>query len=113
MADIGTTFNYEAARANFKLDVPANFNFAFDVLAKQAVSADKTALIAVATDGETAEEHSYASLEKASNQFANVLQDLGTQKGDFAFVMITRIPAFYHVLFGCMKAGVVAMPGTK
>ncbi|SVD89072.1 uncharacterized protein METZ01_LOCUS441926, partial [marine metagenome] len=36
MADIGTTFNYEAARANFKLDVPANFNFAFDVLAKQA-----------------------------------------------------------------------------
>ena len=113
MADIGTTFNYEAARANFKLDVPANFNFAFDVLAKQAVSADKTALIAVATDGETAEEHSYASLEKASNQFANVLQDLGTQKGDFAFVMITRIPAFYHVLFGCMKAGVVAMPGTN
>ena len=113
MADIGTTFNYEAARANFKLDVPANFNFAFDVLAKQAVSADKTALIAVATDGETAEEHSYASLEKASNQFANVLQDLGTKKGDFAFVMITRIPAFYHVLFGCMKAGVVAMPGTN
>ena len=113
MADIGTTFNYEAARANFNLDVPADFNFAFDVLAKQAVSEDKTALIAVATDGETAEEHSYASLEKASNQFANVLQDLGTQKGDFAFVMITRIPAFYHVLFGCMKAGVVAMPGTN
>ena len=113
MAEIGTTFNYETARANFKLDVPANFNFAFDVLAKQAVSADKTALIAVATDGETAEEHSYASLEKASNQFANVLQDLGTEKGDFAFVMITRIPAFYHVLFGCMKAGVVAMPGTN
>ena len=113
MADIGTTFDYEAARANFKLDVPANFNFAFDVLAKQAVSEDKTALIAVATDGETAEEHSYASLEKVSNQFANVLQDVGTQKGDFAFVMITRIPAFYHVLFGCMKAGVVAMPGTN
>ena len=113
MADIGTTFNYETARANFELDVPANFNFAFDVLAKQAVSADKTALIAVATDGETAEEHSYASLEKASNQFANVLQNLGTKKGDLAFVMITRIPAFYHVLFGCMKAGVVAMPGTN
>ena len=113
MAEIGTTFDYEAARKNFKLEVPADFNFAFDILTKQAASEDKTALIAVASDGESAEEHSYSSLEKASNQFANVLQNLGTQKGDFAFVMITRVPAFYHVLFGCMKTGVVAMPGTN
>ena len=113
MAEIGTTFDYEAERKNFKLEVPADFNFAFDVLTKQAASEDKTALIAVASDGESAEEHSYSSLEKTSNQFANVLQNLGAQKGDFAFVMITRVPAFYHVLFGCMKTGVVAMPGTN
>ena len=69
MAEIGTTFDYEAARKNFKLEVPADFNFAFDILTKQAASEDKTALIAVASDGESAEEHSYSSLEKASNQF--------------------------------------------
>ncbi|MBT3779901.1 MAG: AMP-binding protein [Rhodospirillaceae bacterium] len=107
------TFDYEAARANFKLDIPDDFNFAFDVLAKQAAEADKTALIAVANDGESAEEHSYGDLERASNQFAHVLKDIGAEKGDFAFVMITRIPAFYHALFGCMKMGVVAMPGTN
>ncbi len=107
------TFDYEAARAEFRLEIPENFNFAFDVLSKQAAEADKTALIAVAADGESAEEHSYRDLEDASNRFANVLQDLGTAKGDFAFVMITRVPAFYHVLFGCMKSGVVAMPGTN
>ena len=107
------TFDYEAARAKFKLEIPSDFNFAFDVLSKQASDADKTALIAVANDGESAEEHSYGDLERASNQFANVLQDLGAEKGDFAFVMITRVPAFYHVLFGCMKTGVVVMPGTN
>jgi acetyl-CoA synthetase len=111
-AEIGT-FDYEAARADFKLDIPDDFNFAFDVLAKQAGSADKTALIAVANDGESAEEHSYGDLERASNQFAHMLKDIGAEKGDFAFVMITRIPAFYHALFGCMKMGVVAMPGTN
>ncbi|MBT7665416.1 MAG: AMP-binding protein, partial [Rhodospirillaceae bacterium] len=113
MATETGTFDYDAARANFKLDIPEDFNFAFDVLAKQATEHDKTALIAVANDGESAEEHSYGDLERASNQFANVLTDLGASKGDFAFVMITRIPAFYHVLFGCMKTGVVAMPGTN
>ncbi|MBT4488685.1 MAG: AMP-binding protein [Rhodospirillaceae bacterium] len=113
MGGEAATFDYEAARADFKLDIPDDFNFAFDVLSKQAAEADKTALIAVATDGESAEEHSFGDLERASNRFANVLQDLGTEKGDFAFVMITRVPAFYHVLYGCMKTGVVAMPGTN
>ncbi len=113
MASETGTFDYEAARAEFKLDIPDDFNFAFDVLAKQAEEADKTALIAVANDGESAEEHSYGDLERASNQFAHVLKDIGAEKGDFAFVMITRIPAFYHALFGCMKMGVVAMPGTN
>ncbi|MFP6773390.1 MAG: acyl-CoA synthetase, partial [Alphaproteobacteria bacterium] len=78
------TFDYEAARADFRLDIPEDFNFAFDVLSKQAANADKTALIAVATDGESAEEHSFGDLEAASNRFANVLQVLGTEKGDFA-----------------------------
>ncbi|NQV59331.1 MAG: AMP-binding protein [Alphaproteobacteria bacterium] len=113
MGNDAAVFDYEAARAEFKLDIPDDFNFAFDVLAKQAAEADKTALIAVATDGASAVEHSYGDLERASNQFAHVLKDLGAAKGDFAFVMITRIPAFYHVLFGCMKTGVVAMPGTN
>ena len=113
MASEAETFDYEAARAEFKLEIPDDFNFAFDVLATQAEKADKTALIAVANDGESAEEHSYGDLERASNQFANVLKDIGAEKGDFAFVMITRIPAFYHALFGCMKMGVVAMPGTN
>ena len=106
-------FDYEAARADFKFDIPDDFNFAFDVLAKQAREADKTALIAVANDGQSAAENSYGDLERTSNQFAHVLKDLGAEKGDFAFVMITRIPAFYHALFGCMKMGVVAMPGTN
>ena len=67
-------FDYEAARAGFKFDIPDDFNFAFDVLAKQAREADKTALIAVANDGQSAAENSYGDLERTSNQFAHVLK---------------------------------------
>ena len=106
-------FDYEAVRAGFELEIPEDFNFAFDILSKRARDSDKTALIAVDRAGEKVEYLSYSDLDQASNRFANVLLDLGAEKGDFAFVMIPRIPAWYHVLFGCMKAGVVAMPGTN
>ncbi len=105
--------DYEATRASFRLEVPSGFNFAFDVIDRRAAEADKTAFLFVDRSGETVHEHSFAELSRASNRFANVLRGLGAAKGDFAFVMIPRIPAFYQVLMGCAKLGVVAMPGTN
>ncbi|MDP6345310.1 MAG: AMP-binding protein [Alphaproteobacteria bacterium] len=113
MSETQAPFDYQAARDAFELDIPEDFNFAFDILAKRAAEADKTALIAVDQSGETIEHVSYSELNGAANRFANVLTDLGAAKGDFAFVMIARIPAFHQVLFGCGKTGVVAMPGTN
>ena len=106
-------FDYEAARQSFSLEIPDDFNFAFDVVAKRAFEADKTALIAIDRSGETAVKHRYSDLERDSNRFAHVLLNLGVSQGDFAFVMIPRLAAWYHVLLGCMKTGVVAMPGTN
>ena len=106
-------FDYDGMRAAFKLDMPQHYNFAFDVVAKRGREADKDALIAVDKTGEQVERLSYSDLDRMSNRFANVLLELGAAKGDFALVVIPRIPAWYHVLLGCMKAGVVSMPGTN
>ena len=113
MFELAKASNYESARAGFKLEIPADFNFGFDVIEKRAVEADKTAFIAVDRAGETITHHRFSDLNRAANRFANLLVGLGAAKGDFAFVMIARIPAWYHVLIGCIKAGVVAMPGTN
>jgi acetyl-CoA synthetase len=107
------SFDYAAARRDFKLEIPDDFNFAFDVVAKRGREADKTALIAIDKTGEHVVRHSYSDLDRNSNRFAHVLMGLGAAKGDFAFVMIPRLAAWYHVLLGCMKTGVVAMPGTN
>lgn len=106
-------FDYAAVHADFRLDVPDDFNFAFDVIAKRGRENDKTALIAIDRSGENAVHHSYADLDRRSNSFANALIALGAEKGDFAFVMIPRIVEWYQVLLGCTKTGVVAMPGTN
>jgi len=106
-------FDYDAARADFSLPMAEDFNFAFDVVAKRANEADKTALIAIDRNGENVTKHSYSDLDKASNRFANALMALGAEKGDPAVVVLPRIAEWYHVILGCTKTGVIAMPGTN
>ena len=113
MSDTFAPFDYDAACKSFSLPVPDDFNFAFDVVAKRAREADKTALIAIDRSGETVTRHSYSDLDRASNRFANALMTLGAEKGDSAVVVLPRVPAWYHVILGCTKTGVVAMPGTN
>ncbi len=106
-------FDYDAARADFSLDIPEDFNFAFDVIARRARDNDKTAVIAIDRSGENVVRHSYGDLDRASSRFANGLLSLGVDKGDSALVVTPRIIEWYHVLLGCTKIGAVAMPGTN
>ena len=114
MIDIdGFERDYDTARRNFRLEIPEHFNFAFDVLDERARRADKTAVIAVGPDGHSIRRVSYAELAEGSARFANALRRLGLRKGDAACIVIGRIPEWHTVLFGCMKAGVISMPGTN
>ena len=106
-------FDYAQARRDFSLDIPKDFNFAFDVVRPRALNADKTAIIEIDKTGTRVTHHAYSDLETASNRFANVLLGLGAAKGDFAFVMIPRQVEWYHTLLGAMKVGVVSMPATN
>ncbi|WP_370362697.1 acyl-CoA synthetase [Paracoccus sp. FO-3] len=105
--------DFSAAAKTFCLDIPEHFNFAFDVLDIRAREADKTAILVVARDGVTTRRISYGDLSRSSGRFANALRRLGLRTGDAACIVIGRIPEWYTVLFGCMKAGVVSMPGTN
>lgn len=103
----------DTARESFKPDIPATFNFAFDVLDVRAREANKDALLAINVPAGTKTAVTYAELSAASAQFAQALMALGLQRGDAACVVIGREPAWHKVLFGCMKAGVISMPGTN
>lgn len=112
------TFNhinrdYENARVNYTMNIPEHFNFAFDVLDVRAREADKAALLAVDVCAKTKTTVSYSELSSASAKFAQALMALGLKRGDAACIVIGREPAWHKVLFGCMKAGVISMPGTN
>ncbi len=104
---------YPEARKAYKFECPENFNFAFDVIDRRGREADKTAVIAVDKSGEHIQKLSYSDLSRRSARFANGLRELGLKQGDFALLIAGRIPEWYDALFGCMKLGVVAIPGTN
>ncbi len=105
--------DYNTARESYSLDIPDTFNFAFDVVDVRAREANKDALIWIETATNTTTRISYADLADRSAQIAKALMALGLQRGDAACVVIGRRPEWHEVLFGCMKAGVISMPGTN
>ncbi len=105
---------YQTMRDGFSLEIPDDYNFAFDLVEKRAKEKpEQVAYIAVSRDCATVKEHTYADLDAKANRFANGLKKLGCKKGDFACVVIPRLPSWYEVLVGAMKVGVVSMPGTN
>ena len=113
MDDLLRLPDYETARNSFELAVPEFYNFGFEVIDRRAGEADKPALIY--DDANTGESRAitFSELAGASSRFANLLNGLGAAQGDFAFMMVPRVPAWYEAAIGCIKAGVVAMPGTN
>ena len=105
--------DYDEVKSSFTLNTPENYNFAFDVIDKQAKEADKLACITVDATAENIKHYQFSDLSKMSNKVANGLAELGVNKGELAFVMIPRIVEWYGIMLGCCKLGVVTMPGTN
>ena len=105
--------DYEETCRQVRFEAPEHYNFGFDLIDARAETSDKTACVAVDAPGAAITRLTFGDLARSSNRVANVLRELGARRGDLAYVMIPRIPAWYDVLIGCAKAGVVAMPATS
>lgn len=108
----GQRIDYQTLTEEFTWEVPEFYNFGFDVVDKWAEDRTKTALVSVDPTGRQAHYQTFYELSQSSNQFANVLQSLGVERGDRVLVMLESIPEWYSVLIGMFKLGVIPMPGT-
>ncbi len=103
--------DYEAERRSFHLDVPAQFNFAIDVMGKWAQDSNKLAMLWLGQNGE--ERHiTFAQFFERSSRAANAFAALGLQKGDRVLVMLPRIPEWWESVLGLMMLGAIPIPCT-
>lgn len=103
--------DYDQTIRTFKLDVPERFNFARDVIGHWAKDRDKLGMWWLAADG-SERKLTFREFDENSARFAQLLQRHGVKPGDRVLVQLPRVPAWWEVLLGCLKAGAVATPGT-
>ncbi len=108
-----TDFNsYEDFKQNYKLNIPENFNFGYDIVDEYArLEPDKPALIWVNDDG--GEKHfSFGDIKEISDRLANYLTSIGIGKGDRVLMILKQRPEAWFTLVALCKMGATAIPAT-
>ena len=100
----------EDLQQNYQLNVPDNFNFAFDcldVIAGQ--TPDALALLWLSSDGEE-KRFTFEDIRRLSVKAANFFSAQGIQKGDMVMLTMARDWRYWPVLMGLHRMGAVAVP---
>jgi acetyl-CoA synthetase/medium-chain acyl-CoA synthetase len=103
--------DYDAERQSFGLNVPEDFNWAYDVVDRWADDPNHLAMLWVGPQGEE-RRLTFAAFRQRSNQVANALEQLGVRRGDRVFLMMPRLVEWWEAILGVMKIGAISMPGT-
>ena len=108
-----TTFtSQEDFIKNFKIDVPENFNFGYDVVdAWAAEQPDKKAILWTNDKGEV-HQYTFAELKEKTDQTAAYFQSLGIGHGDMVMLILKRRIEFWFCTIALHKLGAVVIPAT-
>ena len=104
--------SYEDFAENFRIDVPADFNFGFDVVDEWArVEPGKRALVWCDDAGEE-RTFTFADISRLSNQAANAFRGMGIGKGDVVMCILRRRWEYWVCAVALCKLGAVVIPAT-
>lgn len=109
----GTRFrDYNDFYNHFSLNVPNNFNYAYDVVDEYArLEPGKRALV-WCDDAENERIFTFADIKHISDQAANFFLSCGIGKGDTVLVILQRRHEYWTTLMALSKIGAVAIPAT-
>ncbi len=98
--------------ANFKVKVPANFNFAYDIVDSwAALEPNRKALCWTNDQGEHLD-FTFADIKRESDRVASWLTSLGVGRGDMVMLILKRRFEFWFTIIALHKIGAVTIPAT-
>ena len=104
--------SYEDFKKNFKVNIPASFNFAYDIVDEYAgISPDKTALVWCDENGRE-ETFTFSQMKSYSDRAANFFKSLGIKKGDVVMLILKRHFEFWFACLALHKLGAICIPAT-
>ena len=104
--------SYEDFKKNYTVNVPENFNFAYDVVDEYArLEPSKPALIHV-DENEKITRYDFSDIKRLSDKCANVFTKHGIGKGDTVLMMMKERPEAWLFIIALMKIGATVIPAT-
>ena len=108
-----TTFSsQEDFTKNFRVNIPDNFNFGYDIVDEWAAKApDKVALTWTNDSGELVK-FTFAEIKDQSDRTAAYFQSLGIGHGDMVMLILKRRYEFWFSIVALHKIGAICIPAT-
>ena len=105
--------SYEDLYKNFKITIPNDFNFAYDVVDEYAKTEPKREALVWCDDNDEDHIFTFKDLSLASQRTANFLVEQGIQKGDRVMLILRRRYEFWFFLLALHRIGAIAIPATN
>ena len=104
--------NYEDFFKNYKINVPENFNFSYDVMDVLASKTPDARAILWTNDEGLTKEFTFAEIKERTDKVASFFQASGINKGDFVMLILQRRYEFWLSILALHKIGASVIPAT-
>lgn len=104
--------SYEEFKSEFRITIPENFNFAYDVVDETArLTPDKIAMVWCDDNGNEAV-FTFGQMKYYSDKAANFFRSTGIKKGDPVMLILKRHYEYWFCTLALNKIGAVTIPAT-
>lgn len=104
--------SYEDFKKNYRVEVPENFNFGFDIVDAWAEQEPEKRALVWCDDHGGEKEFTFTDIKRLSNKTANFLKDLGIKKGDVVMLILRRRWEYWVCATALHKLGATLIPGS-
>ena len=99
-------------KKNYKVIVPENFNFGYDVVDAWAAEQPNKLAMLWTNDKGREERFTFAKMKEMTDRTASYFQSLGIEKGDRVMLILKRNYEFWFSIVALHKIGAVVIPAT-
>ena len=104
--------SYEDFKANYKVNVPENFNFGFDIVDAWADSEPEKKARVWCDDHDHERIFTFTDIKKLSNRAANFFRSIGIRKGTVVMLILRRRWEYWVCATALHKLGAILIPGS-
>ncbi len=98
---------------DFKLKVPEDYNFGYDVVDEMARLAPNDIALEYTNPSGESRTFTFSDIGRLSNKAANALKNFGVNKGDKVLVILKRNYEYWYVVPALHKLGAIVIPATN